>query len=290
MATYLLTWNPKRWDWNNIDLAIDEISEVGYHIDSWSCGINKSIKAGDRVFLIRLGLEPRGIVASGIAHQARYQDVHWDEEKAKQGKYANYIDVSFDTILNPDKDRILGYDILSEGKLQDMHWSSQASGINIKDDIADELESVWSSFTENESISGGRAIELIPEEIVNHGRYPEGAVKQITVNKYERNAKARKACLSHYGYSCNCCGINLNELYGEIADGFIQVHHRVPLHTIGEEYELDPIKDLIPLCPNCHAVIHRFKPELSVEELRKIMKKKQKESTIRLFFYRYLTA
>jgi 5-methylcytosine-specific restriction protein A len=101
----------------------------------------------------------------------------------------------------------------------------------------------------------------------------EGKVKQVYVNIYERNENARIKCIEHYGYKCFGCGILLSTVYGELAKDFIHIHHITELSKIGKEYKVDPINDLRPLCPNCHAIIHRKSPALSIEELISIIKK-----------------
>jgi 5-methylcytosine-specific restriction protein A len=108
----------------------------------------------------------------------------------------------------------------------------------------------------------------IAEEVSTPERFVEGAVKKIAVNAYERNSKARSACIKHYGAVCAFCNFNFGAVYGAIGKGFIHVHHIVPLAEIRGEYELDPIRDLIPVCPNCHAIIHLTQPTMSIEELR----------------------
>ena len=85
----------------------------------------------------------------------------------------------------------------------------------------------------------------------------EGDATVILTTKYERNPKARAACLEHYGYHCKICGMSFAEAYGPEFKNIIEVHHIVPISEIGESYVVDPIKDLIPVCPNCHAMIHR---------------------------------
>ena len=57
-------------------------------------------------------------------------------------------------------------------------------------------------------------------------------------------------------------------VFGALGEGFIHVHHIVPIGKIGKEYKIDPIADLIPVCPNCHAMIHRTEPPLTIEQLR----------------------
>lgn len=110
-----------------------------------------------------------------------------------------------------------------------------------------------------------------PDEISADLVFFEGAVKSVLVNVYERNAEARKACVDAYGFSCFACGFSFNNKYGKLGEGYIHVHHLKPISEIGAEYKVDPISDLRPVCPNCHAMIHRSSPPLSIEELKAII-------------------
>ena len=67
-------------------------------------------------------------------------------------------------------------------------------------------------------------------------------------------------------------------MYGDSAVGFIHVHHLKPLAEIGAEYEVDPIEDLRPICPNCHAVIHMTNPPRTIEAVQ-ILLRTRKMST-----------
>jgi 5-methylcytosine-specific restriction protein A len=115
--------------------------------------------------------------------------------------------------------------------------------------------------------------ELLPEQHPLHASktYPEGSKKRIEVNAYERNSAARAVCLAKHGFSCAGCGIKLSQTYGEIANNFIHVHHLKQVSKLGVGYCVDPINDLIPVCPNCHAVIHLCDPMLSISELRDLL-------------------
>ena len=109
------------------------------------------------------------------------------------------------------------------------------------------------------------------DEIKNPETVPEGAKKEIVVNRYERSLGARKKCIAAHGCKCAVCGMDFEKVYGDIGRGFIHVHHIVPISTIGKEYELDPVKDLVPVCPNCHAMLHKKEPPYMVEELKRII-------------------
>ncbi|MFB4899568.1 HNH endonuclease [Enterobacter asburiae] len=103
----------------------------------------------------------------------------------------------------------------------------------------------------------------------------EGAVKQIKVNKYERSKTARDKCIDHYGYQCSVCNMDFEKTYGETGKDYIHVHHITPISEIGERYKLDPVNDLRPVCPNYHAMFHRQKPSLTIDELKATMAKVQ---------------
>jgi 5-methylcytosine-specific restriction protein A len=114
--------------------------------------------------------------------------------------------------------------------------------------------------------------ESLSEEAVEPKKYYEGNVQEIPISVYERNPKARKKCLEHYGVNCYICGFNFEDKYGAPGKGFIHVHHLKPLSEIKEQYELDPIKDLRPVCPNCHAMIHRSSTPNSINDVKRMLK------------------
>jgi len=99
-----------------------------------------------------------------------------------------------------------------------------------------------------------------------------GAAKSVSVTMYERNPIARQQCIAHYGSFCFACGFSFGDVYGETAEGFIHVHHLRAIADRGGEHKVNPIKDLRPICPNCHAVIHFQDPPLSIPELKMMLK------------------
>jgi len=111
----------------------------------------------------------------------------------------------------------------------------------------------------------------LPEEVPAGTTYGEGSVQRIWVNRYERDSRARQECIRHYGTTCCICGFNFGSVYGELAEGYIHVHHIRPLSEVGGEYEVDPVEDLRPVCPNCHAVLHLGGVCRSIEEVRQFL-------------------
>jgi hypothetical protein len=112
---------------------------------------------------------------------------------------------------------------------------------------------------------------ILPEEIVQPSGLVEGAVRSITVNAYERNPEARRRCLEAHGTTCCVCGFNFGAVYGKVAEGYIHVHHLRPLSQVSGEYVVDPVKDLRPVCPNCHAVLHLGSQCRSIDEVRQMV-------------------
>lgn len=102
-------------------------------------------------------------------------------------------------------------------------------------------------------------------------RYREGQVVEVNLTRYERDRAARQACLEHHGFNCSVCQVNLEDKYGPAAEGVVHVHHLAALGDAGGEYEVDPIADLRPVCPNCHAVIHSKHPHYSIAEVRTML-------------------
>lgn len=90
--------------------------------------------------------------------------------------------------------------------------------------------------------------------------------------KYERNPHLRAMCINHYGYKCYVCGFDFKEHYGELGNNFIEVHHLTPLSELKEEHVTSPIEGMVPLCSNCHSMVHKTNPPIEVEKLKAIFK------------------
>jgi 5-methylcytosine-specific restriction protein A len=107
----------------------------------------------------------------------------------------------------------------------------------------------------------------------------EGRKIVAKLTRYERSRKNRRACINHFGASCQICGLDFSQFYGVIGDGYVEVHHRLPVSMMASAYRLDVVKDLIPVCSNCHRMMHRRWPPITPEELGEmIVKQSQEES------------
>jgi 5-methylcytosine-specific restriction protein A len=115
------------------------------------------------------------------------------------------------------------------------------------------------------------------DEVSESGKpFFEGTKKIIAVNAYERNAEARQKCIDTFGCNCNICGFDFESAYGDRGKGFIHVHHIVPLSEINKNYKVNPLEDLIPVCPNCHAMLHRNGHTISPKEVEQLLQQETK--------------
>ena len=139
MKAYLFGWNPIKFKWDDLDEDIAKLQAGNKLEEDWSCASHKTIQPGDRAYIVRLGLEPKGIFASGYVSSEPYL-------ASRKGRIYHRINIRLDVLLNPDKQPILTLDILKTGNLAAQTWTPQASGISIRPELVDELEGVWQDF------------------------------------------------------------------------------------------------------------------------------------------------
>lgn len=275
MVAYLLTWNPKAWEWDDFQKDLQSFAHQGYLSGRWSTGHTKRIKKGDRVFLLRQGQEPRGIIGSGEATSSVFPDEHWDGS----GRDCNYVEFRLDTFLDYRKTILSRKTLLSN--VPNVNWDTQASGISVAGDSLKKLDELWSKISRKTVGKSPPADEHEPLDIPSKDRDKpcgeEGAPRTVKLTVYERDPAAREACIRHWGENCQICGFSFESVYGKIGRGYIHVHHIVPISSDKKKTRPNPRKDLIPLCPNCHAMVHRnTSSAVSVAELRKIVARTSK--------------
>jgi 5-methylcytosine-specific restriction protein A len=253
VATFLLTWNPDTSGWP--DDEYEAAAAGGAPADRWSVGIRKhGIAPGDRAFMLRQSRD-RGLVASGYFASEIYEDHHWDGS----ARFTTYADVRLDVIL-PIADR-LPTEVL-KAEVPAVPWDRlQGSGVAVVPPHDGILEQVWAAHVDD-------ALDELP-----NSTYEEGALARVLVNRYERDRTARAACIAYHGTTCLVCGFDFEERYGELGRDVIHVHHVREISTLGPGYRVDPRIDLIPLCANCHAMVHRARPALQPDDLRRLLRR-----------------
>jgi 5-methylcytosine-specific restriction protein B len=150
--TWLLSWNPQKWDWAS--LQEDRASAVGGRpvIHAWRCASSKP-KEGDHAYLVRTGVPPKGIIAYGTIVKAPYEAPHFDPAKAQAGEMAPYVDVEFSGVRDAERDDIVPLDELDRRR-PEQTWNPQSSGIQIASPAARVLAGLWRALS---PVQGGDA-------------------------------------------------------------------------------------------------------------------------------------
>lgn len=240
MSTFILPSNANTYD---AKTAFNDLNVI-----HWVQHNNKSVSVGDTVYIYESKPTQRVILKAQVI--ARDIDsYHIDDSKysklgidfSKKGPWFSLrmiknIDISI--------------------SLKDLHKLGLKGNIQglrrLDDDIANALKFLISDYSELTSI-------LVRE----------GKKTKVYSTRYERNTKNRQAAIKFHGLNCKVCGFNFEKKYGSIGHEFIEVHHKIPLYLNESEINIDPINDLVPLCSNCHRMIHRDKYNvLTVEDLK----------------------
>ncbi len=261
MASYLFLWNPAidPGSFTSYEKLVQTTSPKLPYKTPWICP-SKQPKPGDQAYIKRTGRKNNGLFAKGLVIAGPY---------ARKSDGRQCVKLSLESML-PLGNEIAGT-VLQTPPLDSTFWNSQASGIRIKPESAQELERLRQSLVCSPDPVAAVMDSMIGEETIGPGTFPEGAVRQISVNVFERNADARRICLEHHGMRCSVCKMTFAERYGSIANDFIHVHHLRQLALVGKDYQVDPIADLRPVCPNCHAMIHLRTPPYSIDDIREML-------------------
>lgn len=256
--TYLLTWNPSRFPVTSFK---DELRSVVLGDKSWirwSSGNTKRIPAGARIFLLRQGPPPRGIIADGWIIEASHEAPHWDEARRTRGDKAWFVGLAFETILPLESGTPLDLGSIDEGPLATVNWSIPASGTRLPPAAAALLETLWTSYTQ----SAPTTEPVVDEAAVSalEGIALQRLVRHRTRERALRSAKLHAAIAESADGRIRCevpgCGFDFEATYGALGAGFAHVHHRRPLASL-DTPERVSLADLAVVCANCHAIIHR---------------------------------
>lgn len=279
MPTYLLNWNPRRWPWTNLAQEARQTIKGNPLPGDWSCGKTRKIRKGDRIFLLRQGIEPRGIMAAGwVTGREPVLKPHWDAERADRGERTLFVNAEFDLILDPGA----GHDPLPHSRLQTgalarVHWNIQSGGMEIEPSAAEELERVWQSHLQDlglgtASPQGWQGTSADDDE----DEFPEGREKYRLHRERERDSrlvqrKKDQVMRNEGRLACAVCKFDFAERYGAVGEGYIECHHTLPLSELEGERRTRLV-DLALVCSNCHRMLHRKRPWLGMDELAAILR------------------
>ncbi len=196
----------------------------------------------------------KSIAAIGsVLSEPYYQPAKAKSIFAPESEYAGVIDIAYPNHI----------DIAWHDEPRDLRFVNQVFSMQALHSIS---SAKLRELLDTGSTSNG---SMYPDDIVDD--YVEGGRKSVIVNAYERSPAARATCLKLRGYRCSACEMFFVDVYGEIGINFIHVHHTNPVAARKKKYRIIPTKDLVPVCPNCHAMLHSAKPPLSVAKLRQIL-------------------
>lgn len=170
--------------------------------------------------------------------------------------YGNYMQLE---LLESINETLLTFEILKLNGLKGNIQGPRSLKDNLLSFIRERIEPFLNNRNKNES-------EL--ENIV----YKEGKIQVKFGSKFERNPHLRQKAIDIHGTTCKVCGFNFEEVYGDIGKNFIEIHHIKPMYIIRKEVSVNPNTDLIPLCSNCHKMVHRNKKKpYTIEQLKHIL-------------------
>jgi len=278
MPAYMLTWNPDLWPWEDVEEAAERTSGGRVYETEWSCGNRKNIAVGDKIFLIRCGKQSRGIVASGRATTRPRVGEHWGGEP---GKVSHLIEVTFDRVLSPAFDEPLSEEALNSDPLvgfphgmpEGLRISGlRVGGLDIPDRYLGPLEVIWRNHLdridrETSAILTDTEVETFPEGRLVFCNHRKRERNREVIERAKANAMRRDGILA-----CGACGFDFLDFYGAIGEGYIEGHHTKPLSDLTEETET-AVEDIALVCSNCHRMLHRRRPWLSIGELSAILSK-----------------
>ena len=245
MDYWIVPANKKYYDYES---AFNELKEIDWKTN------NYKFKIGDIVYLYATKPEMKIKIAAIVTKINISADQVIDDSKFWVGEniYTNatYTRLKFVENINSDLYTL--------------------KNLNNQYEISGNIQNPRKIYSENLINDLNTKIKKVS---ITNALYTEGKKIISLNNRYERNKYAREKCIEIHGVNCKICDFNFEEKYGEHAKGFIHVHHIKKISDISHEYIVDPESDLIPLCPNCHSVVHMNKfQEMSIDEIKRLIK------------------
>ncbi|MEO6941014.1 MAG: HNH endonuclease signature motif containing protein [Candidatus Kapaibacterium sp.] len=253
-TTYLLTWNPTKWDWKELPERIQQIASNVSIEDRWSAGTTTKPKSGDSFYLIRLGLDPKGILGSGVILSNVYKDTHWDGS----GREAKYVKVRFDKLVAVDDQDFLSLTELNEPPFDAMNWTPQASGTQIPSAIAQILNVRFNGAEVKEAILREEKADTLTDirrlEAIYANAVPR--VKEVISKVIERGSVADvvKKYFKYECLACNAMGLHLGSFLKQDGEQYVEAHHVIHVSKLVKGSL--SASNIITLCATHHRQFH----------------------------------
>jgi hypothetical protein len=265
MRAYLLTWNPAKSPNDYLVRTASELRRDQVVEDDWSCGNNKHIEVGDRVFLLRQGNDLPGIMASGWVTKGSFSARSWEAAKRRKGIKAWYVELEWEKLVIPEKG--LSRAQLVGSILPATLLKSAASGVRVPPELTERLERRWSAHLKEPL----RASRLV----LGTSSGQEGEPIEHRGYRRKRDQRLRRAALDASAGVCEVCGVDYSRVLNGNGVRVLQVHHKKQLGYT-DKPRLTKVTDLAVLCSNCHALIHlNPKKAMKVEALKVLLKKER---------------
>jgi predicted RNA-binding protein with PUA-like domain/5-methylcytosine-specific restriction endonuclease McrA len=282
--TWIFQGNPDDF---KIDQYISENNEIWWSLNQHH--FLDQISEGDFVYIWRSDGKKRGtggIIARGTVNGEPSLNIspskYWLKKPDDNDKF--YIPITVENHLISEN-YIRRTALKEHPKLNDLLILRMANNTNylVKDEHAKLLHKLWKKYTKLHTKQKRRndlkdivLNDLEADKAQFDSYYKDGEMKSYYGNRYERKAKNRLRAIEIHGTTCAVCGFNFEEVYGEHGKDFIEIHHKNPLSTLKAATEIDPRTDLVPVCSNCHRMLHRDREHvISVEELKNIIKNRR---------------
>ncbi|MCU1634104.1 MAG: hypothetical protein JWM61_2756 [Micrococcaceae bacterium] len=253
MEAVILAWTTAGPQWSGAYVtAQDTVRKTGIARQHWLVTSDLPLSVGMDVWLLVVdgGAAMRGVVGHGTL--ARIAPV--PREDGMQ-----LLDVDFDLLLQHG-DQVPF--TLIEQRLPGL-LTGETTSVTVDGSVAAELRRLWTEAV----VPDQGWVEPPP------GALPSRLTRRISADRVERDPDFRRTALAHRGSACHACGLDMEQTYGEKGRDLVQVHHLTPLAHRGAECDIDPLIDLVPLCPTCHVVAHsRWPDSYSVEEIRAMLR------------------
>ncbi|WP_240720789.1 HNH endonuclease [Pseudarthrobacter sp. NamE2] len=253
----ILGWDTSRrdrWDYRDV---VEHVATYGRVLQRWQVGAYRDIRLDTEAWLLAAGSTD---ASSGLIGHGTVESEPYDPSQPGEPGNTWCVTVAFDALLALG-DQVRP-DVLREA-VPGVDWATAAYSVTaLPPEAEPALRRLWRD--QGPEVYG--PARLVP------GTYPSHAVSSAAVNRYEQDPDARRVCLAFHGTACAACGFSFEASYGSIGEGFMEVHHTVPVSLLDSGYALDAVTDLVPLCANCHAMAHRGAgTPRTVQELRNIL-------------------